>query len=76
MEFLVIPLVLLLSANGNSTAAATASQAYLRQSGIDRMVDEYQQRELSEAVRNRVSQGFFLMRTITEQQIKYRLEFP
>jgi L-fucose isomerase-like protein len=77
MDFIIVPLIFALGLNGNNAVAVkTASQAYLQQSGIDRMVDEYQQREVSETVRNRIGQGVFIVRTVTEQRITYRWEFP
>lgn len=76
MDFLIIPAIILLGIDGHSSAATQAAIAYSKHSGIERMIDSYQQRELSESLRARIGQATFLVKTISTQQITYRLEFP
>jgi hypothetical protein len=77
MDFLIIPAIVVLGLDSrNSTATEYATKAYLKQSGIERMVDELQQRELSQSLRSKIGSAAFLVKTISSQSITYRLEFP
>lgn len=77
MEMLIIPMILVLGLDGkNSQAALAATQAYVKQSGIEQTLQEFQERELSESLRARIGQATFLVKTISSQSITYRLEFP
>jgi hypothetical protein len=77
MEFLIIPAIVVLGLDTrNSQATMAATVAYTKQSGIERMVDDLQQREISQSLRNRIGQATFIVKTISSQSITYRLEFP
>jgi len=70
-------MILVLGLDGkNSQAALAATQAYVKQSGIEQTLQEFQERELSESLRARIGQATFLVKTISSQSITYRLEFP
>jgi hypothetical protein len=75
--FLIVPAIILLGLDQRSSYSATiAAQAYLRQSGIDRMLNEYQERELSPQLRARLGQATFVIKTLTEQKVTYTWGFP
>lgn len=77
MDFLIIPAIVLLGLDGrNSKAAQYAAQAYVKQSGIERQLQEFQERELNDALRARIGQATFLVKTMSIQSITYRWEFP
>lgn len=75
MDALIIPLVIILGLSNHSSAANHALQAYAKQSGIERMVDEYQQRKFNETLRARVGQAAWLTKSVVEQRITVEWRF-
>lgn len=73
---LILPFIVALGLSGQTSAATIAAQAYARQSGIDRMLDEYQQRELSGTLRADLGRGVWLAKTLTEQKVTLTWGFP
>jgi hypothetical protein len=76
MDFLIIPLIVVLGMSNHSSASQAVGSAYLKQSGIEKQLDEFQRRELSESLRARLGEATFLVQTITSQQITYTWRFP
>ncbi len=77
MDFLIVPAIILLGLDSrNSQATQVAATAYFKQSGMERMITEFQDREVPEAIRARIGDAVFLAKTISSQQITYRWEFP
>lgn len=77
MDWLIIPAIVLLGLDSrNSQAATTAAQAYVKQSGIERQLNELQERELSPELRARIGQATFLVKTISSQSVSYTWRFP
>lgn len=76
MDFLIIPLIVVLGISNHSSATRAAGSAYLKHSGIEKQIDEFQRRELSDSLRSRLGEATFLIQTITSQQIIYKWSFP
>lgn len=75
-EFFIIPLIVTLGLDGHGNAATAAARAYSEQSGLERMLDEYQQREINPTLRTGVADGIWLFKTATERRITFSWGFP
>lgn len=74
-EVVIIPLIMVLGLDGKNSAASAAAQAYSKESGLERMLDEYQQREINPTLRTGIGDGVWLVKTMTEQKITYTWRF-
>lgn len=59
----------------NSAAATTAGRAYIRQNGMERMIQDYEERTFSKELRARVGTAAWITKTITEQKITVEWRF-
>lgn len=76
MEVLIIPLIIALGLDGKSSAATAAARAYAKQSGAEVTIENWQRLHLGDNLRARLGEAAWLTKTITEQRITFRLEFP
>jgi hypothetical protein len=75
MDVLLIPILFLVSSANNEEAKQATLQAYGKQSGIERMLDDWQQRELNPGLRTGVGNTLFFVKVIAERHIAVEWRF-
>lgn len=75
VEALIIPLIIILGLDGRSSAATSAATAYAKQSGLEKTLREFTDREISPELRARIGQLAVVTKTLTEQKLTLRWEF-
>lgn len=74
MDLFLISALFVVVSNSNQAQVATL-QAYGKQSGIERMLDDWQQREVSPALRTGIGDAAFLVKTIVERHVAVEWRF-
>ena len=76
MDWLIIPAIVTLGLQGHNSAATSAGVAYFKQSGVEQMLNDYQERQLSQELRARMGDVFLVARTVIDQRITLEFKFP
>lgn len=76
MDVLLIPALFLALVADNGMAKQAVLEAYGKQSGIERMMDDWQRRQLSESFRLDAGDAMFLIKIIAERRIAVGWGFP
>lgn len=76
MEVMVPLVIIAMSLDSrNPSAAIAAGRAYTRQSGIEQMFQDYEERTYSEELRANVGTMMWITKTITEQKLTFEVRF-